>query len=182
MSRREFPGPLIEPPPNRTSLPGMYTRHDKDSSRTSLPGIYTRTDDDNKLRHLPPMPPQAPPAKRYKSDTPDFNYRHPSYTPDFTTRHASYTPDLNTRHPSYTPESSSHRKVSCTPDSERRYGPGMRQGSAMDLYTMIDRNPVNTDPRRSVRLPSTDSIATDASLSSNPSQLMRNSMVIPNTR
>lgn len=182
MSRREFPGPLIEPPPNRTSLPGMYTRHDKDSSRTSLPGIYTRTDDDNKLRHLPPMPPQPPPAKRYKSDTPDSSHRHPSYTPDFNTRHASYTPDFNTRHPSYTSDSASHRKISHTPDSDRRYGPGMRQGSAMDLYTMIDRDPVNTDPRRSARLPSTDSIATEASLSSNPSQLMRNSMVIPNPR
>lgn len=50
--------------------------------------------------------------------------------------------------------------------------------TAMDLCTMIDRDPVDTDPRRNARFMSNGSVATQASVVSNASQLSRSSPII----
>lgn len=50
--------------------------------------------------------------------------------------------------------------------------------SAMDLYTLIDRDPVDKDPRRNARFTSNGSVATQASHTSNTSQASRSSPII----
>ncbi|KAJ5458421.1 hypothetical protein N7475_009809 [Penicillium sp. IBT 31633x] len=50
--------------------------------------------------------------------------------------------------------------------------------SAMDLYTLIDRDPVDKDPRRNARFTSNGSVATQASQVSNTSQVSRSSPII----
>lgn len=50
--------------------------------------------------------------------------------------------------------------------------------SAMDLYTLIDRDPVDKDPRRNARFASNGSVATQASHASNASQVSRSSPII----
>lgn len=50
--------------------------------------------------------------------------------------------------------------------------------TAMDLYTLIDRDPVDKDPRRNARFTSSGSVATQASQVSNTSQVSRSSPVI----
>ncbi|CAG8923946.1 unnamed protein product [Penicillium salamii] len=50
--------------------------------------------------------------------------------------------------------------------------------TAMDLCTMIDRDPVDTDPRRNARFMSNGSVATQASVVSNASQISRSSPII----
>ncbi|KAJ5879837.1 hypothetical protein N7455_003302 [Penicillium solitum] len=54
--------------------------------------------------------------------------------------------------------------------------------SAMDLYTLIDRDPVDKDPRRNARFTSNGSVATQASHTSNTSQVSRSSPIIMSDR
>ncbi|KAJ5488180.1 hypothetical protein N7453_011634 [Penicillium expansum] len=54
--------------------------------------------------------------------------------------------------------------------------------SAMDLYTLIDRDPVDKDPRRNARFTSNGSVATQASHTSNASQVSRSSPIIISDR
>ncbi|CAG8889317.1 unnamed protein product [Penicillium nalgiovense] len=54
--------------------------------------------------------------------------------------------------------------------------------SAMDLYTLIDRDPVDKDPRRNARFTSNGSVATQASHASNASQISRSSPIIISDR
>ncbi|KAJ5774734.1 hypothetical protein N7457_009630 [Penicillium paradoxum] len=61
--------------------------------------------------------------------------------------------------------------------------PRSRQpSSAMDLYTLIDRDPVDKDPRRNARFTSNGSVATQASQVSNTSQASRSSPIIISDR
>ncbi|KAJ6191207.1 hypothetical protein N7519_001228 [Penicillium mononematosum] len=52
----------------------------------------------------------------------------------------------------------------------------------MDLYTLIDRDPVDKDPRRNARFTSNGSVATQASHASNASQISRSSPIIISDR
>ncbi|KAJ5162570.1 uncharacterized protein N7500_004400 [Penicillium coprophilum] len=80
-----------------------------------------------------------------------------------------------------TPTSDSHSRYyshSVASDRVRSRQPS----SAMDLHTLIDRDPVDKDPRRNGRFTSNGSVATQTSHTSNTSQISRSSPIIMSDR
>ncbi|KAJ5096733.1 Secondary metabolism regulator laeA [Penicillium angulare] len=105
--------------------------------------------DDDRLRHLPPMIASPPPPKRYKSDTPASESGRSRYY--------------------------SHSQS--VPSSERARS--RQTSTAMDIYTITDRDPSERDPRRTGRFTSNGSVASQAS---HISHISRSPPVIINNR
>ncbi|KAJ5361777.1 hypothetical protein N7541_002621 [Penicillium brevicompactum] len=120
--------------------------------RISLPRMYTNGDRDSRDNHLRHLPPMPSPP-------PAKRYKSESNPPS----------EVGSRYYSHSVGASDR-------------GRSRQPSNAMDLCTLIDRDPVDTDPRRNARFMSNGSVATQASMVSNASHLSRSSPIISNDK